>query len=605
MLLIQNTYTRSFNSLTVPPFLRPSLSLQAHHPIDLVYNELHPQYNKSITYFLRCHPRLKSLALTFTHVKQIDNLCSPRTKSFPALTSLSLKLRGCADKAYLFDEVEKDDEEDEAEENFWSWSLKCPNLRRLKLGRGKWDLRTVGFKSLSSLTLKHMDWSYVDLKNLGTVTPRLTEFVLYHSWDLDRPSSGPGGGGTFTFDLSNAQTVRFYFPHNNLTLSLTLSRSLTTFSAMAKQLVLTCKSTELLALHHLSLYGQQRLVISSLHLASVRVAYLNSPPKDHHARNDESSSYLDSPVLSHEISPDRENVHCRSSAAFSWAEWLAPIAPTVEVLIAVVWKNNCTGLPDAVAAGKKAYVIAIKRRITPEKLANFPDAGECDVLVLVACAEGVILDDMGQGSSGSGGGSSGSSGGGSRAFYAPVVTPFEALMALEEGWEWTGEYRMLLDGAGVVAGGSGVGVRKGEGGSGDENGEGDGEAPAAAAAEAAAAASDQYLAVRRDMALSTLPVLTDSLALARASGQSGYATSAAVEARSGSDFLALRRDCKGLEVVWLMAPPGGTPRATPWEGGGDARGRGHESKERDEGGREDGGVVCAFMPRVGPSIDEQ
>ncbi|CAI6010603.1 unnamed protein product [Closterium sp. NIES-65] len=479
MLLIQNTYTRSFNSLTVPPFLRPSLSLQAHHPIDLVYNELHPQYNKSITYFLRCHPRLKSLALTFTHVKQIDNLCSPRTKSFPALTSLSLKLRGCADKAYLFDEVEKDDEEDEAEENFWSWSLKCPNLRRLKLGRGKWDLRTVGFKSLSSLTLKHMDWSYVDLKNLGTVTPRLTEFVLYHSWDLDRPSSGPGGGGTFTFDLSNAQT-------------------------------------------------------------------------------------------------------------------------------AVVWKNNCTGLPDAVAAGKKAYVIAIKRRITPEKLANFPDAGECDVLVLVACAEGVILDDMGQGSSGSGGGSSGSSGGGSRAFYAPVVTPFEALMALEEGWEWTGEYRMLLDGAGVVAGGSGVGVRKGEGGSGDENGEGDGEAaPAAAAAEAAAAASDQYLAVRRDMALSTLPVLTDSLALARASGQSGYATSAAVEARSGSDFLALRRDCKGLEVVWLMAPPGGTPRATPWEGGGDARGRGHESKERDEGGREDGGVVCAFMPRVGPSIDEQ
>ncbi|CAI7876292.1 unnamed protein product [Closterium sp. NIES-54] len=37
----------------------------------------------------------------------------------------------------------------------------------------------------------------------------------------------------------------------------------------------------------------------------------------------------------------------------------------------------------------------------------------------------------------------------SRAFYAPVVTPFEAMMALEEGREWTGEYRMLLDGAGV------------------------------------------------------------------------------------------------------------------------------------------------------------
>ncbi|CAI5492716.1 unnamed protein product [Closterium sp. Naga37s-1] len=90
------------------------------------------------------------------------------------------------------------------------------------------------------------------------------------------------------------------------------------------------------------------------------------------------------------------------------------------------------------AAGKKGYVIAIRRRITLEKLANF---SECDVLVLVACAEGVILDCMGQGSSGSD-----RSSGGSKAFYAPMVTPFEAMMTLEEGREWTGKYRMLLDG---------------------------------------------------------------------------------------------------------------------------------------------------------------
>ncbi|CAI5492714.1 unnamed protein product [Closterium sp. Naga37s-1] len=242
----------------------------------------------------------------------------------------------------------------------------------------------------------------------------------------------------------------------------------------------------------------------------------------------------------------------------------------------------------AVAAGKKAYVIAIRRRITPEKLANFP---ECDVLVLVACAEGVLLEGMVEGASGSSGGS--------RAFYAPVVTPFEAMMALEEGREWTGEYRMLLDGAGVGA------VRKGE-----EGGEGGEDAaprfsfvkgslvfPAShkvtsPAAPSAAAASDQSLTVRQDMALSALPVSTDSLALARASGQSGYATSAAVEARSGSEFLALRRDYKGLEVPWFMAPGG-----TPGEAGGDARRRGHE------GGREDGGAVGAFMPRVAPAID--
>ncbi|CAI5459951.1 unnamed protein product [Closterium sp. Yama58-4] len=106
---------------------------------------------------------------------------------------------------------------------------------------------------------------------------------------------------------------------------------------MGHHLVLSCTSTDPLALHQLSLYGQQRLVISSLHLASARVAYLNGPPKDLHSRGDDSSSFLDSPVLSPEISPerspDRQGSDRRSSPEFSWVEWLRTIAPTVEVLI--------------------------------------------------------------------------------------------------------------------------------------------------------------------------------------------------------------------------------------------------------------------------------
>ncbi|CAI7730942.1 unnamed protein product [Closterium sp. NIES-53] len=281
--------------------IRPSL--QAHHPIDLVYNELHPQWIKSVEFFLR-HPRLRSLALTFMDMEQLENLCSPLRQPFTSLTSLSLKLHSCVEKSETFDDHLKD-YEDEEDEDSWAHSFDCPSLQRLKLGRGKWYIQggwAEQYKSLRSLTLKHVDWSYVDLKNLGSVTWRFTEFVLYHSWSLDYPSSGLGGGGTFCFDLSKAQTIRFYFPHSSLTLSLTLSRSLTTFSAMAKQLVLLRKSTEPLTLHHLSLYGQQRLVISSLHLASVQVAYLNGPSKDHHSRNDEYSSYLESPELSPEIS---------------------------------------------------------------------------------------------------------------------------------------------------------------------------------------------------------------------------------------------------------------------------------------------------------------
>ncbi|CAI6011586.1 unnamed protein product [Closterium sp. NIES-65] len=308
--------------------LHPRWIKSAHHPIELVYNELHPQWIKSVEFFLRQRHRLSSLSLTYTDKEQLENLDSPLRQPFTSLTSLSHKLRICVDKSDRFDDDPYKDYKDEEDEDSWTHSLNCPGLQRLKLGRGKWSLQegwAERFKSLRSLTLKHMDWSYVDLKYLGTVTPRLTEFVLYHSWDLDPRTSGLGVGGTFAFDLSKAQTVRFYFPHSSLTLSLTLSHSLTIFSAMAKQLVLSCNSTKPLTLQHLLLYGQKRLVISSFRLASVRVAYLNGPPKDHHSRNDEYSSYLDSPALSPERSPE--------ISAFSWAEWPAPIAPTVEVLI--------------------------------------------------------------------------------------------------------------------------------------------------------------------------------------------------------------------------------------------------------------------------------
>ncbi|GJP32242.1 hypothetical protein CLOM_g16836 [Closterium sp. NIES-68] len=258
----------------------------------------------------------------------------------------------------------------------------------------------------------------------------------------------------------------------------------------------------------------------------------------------------------------------------------------------------------AVTAGKKAYVIAIRRRITPEKLANFP---ECDMLVMVACAEGVLVD--------------------SREFYAPVVTPFEALMAFEEGREWTGEYRMLVDDAvvGEKGGGGGGVVREGEAGSGEgssernvgrggEEGDGEDKAPRfsfvrgslvshtphnPAPSPAAAAAESSSLAIRQDMSLSAVPVSSEAAAMARAASQSGYATSAVVEARSGSEFLALRRDYKGLEVPWFMAPGEG-------QSGGGAPLLENDLLEMENGvgrGKGDGQGVGAFMPRVAPAIE--
>ncbi|PUZ44474.1 hypothetical protein GQ55_8G103200 [Panicum hallii var. hallii] len=71
------------------------------------------------------------------------------------------------------------------------------------------------------------------------------------------------------------------------------------------------------------------------------------------------------------------------------------------------------------AAGKKSYTLVMGRP-NSAKLANFP---ECEVFVYVSCAQSALLD--------------------SKDFLAPVITPFEAVLAFSRGREWTGEY--LLD----------------------------------------------------------------------------------------------------------------------------------------------------------------
>ncbi|KAK9862533.1 hypothetical protein WJX84_012448 [Apatococcus fuscideae] len=80
----------------------------------------------------------------------------------------------------------------------------------------------------------------------------------------------------------------------------------------------------------------------------------------------------------------------------------------------------------AEAAGKKTYTLLMGRP-SPAKLANFP---EVEVFVMVADAPGLVLDD-------------------SRDYFAPVITPWEALLAFDDDLEWTGEYKLgfqcLLD----------------------------------------------------------------------------------------------------------------------------------------------------------------
>ncbi|PIN08620.1 Diphthamide biosynthesis protein [Handroanthus impetiginosus] len=69
-------------------------------------------------------------------------------------------------------------------------------------------------------------------------------------------------------------------------------------------------------------------------------------------------------------------------------------------------------------AGKKSYTFVMGKP-NPAKLANFP---ELDVFIHVSCAQTALLD--------------------SKEFLAPVITPFEAMLALDRGSQWTGAYQM-------------------------------------------------------------------------------------------------------------------------------------------------------------------
>ncbi|KAK9268335.1 hypothetical protein L1049_000084 [Liquidambar formosana] len=71
-----------------------------------------------------------------------------------------------------------------------------------------------------------------------------------------------------------------------------------------------------------------------------------------------------------------------------------------------------------IGAGKKAYTLVMGKP-NPAKLANFP---ECDVFIYVSCAQTALLD--------------------SKEFLAPVITPFEAMLAFNRGSQWTGAYMM-------------------------------------------------------------------------------------------------------------------------------------------------------------------
>ncbi|CAI7783046.1 unnamed protein product, partial [Closterium sp. NIES-53] len=177
-----------------------------------------------------------------------------------------------------------------------------------------------------------MDPRGISLKALAAIAPQLHEFTFCEPHKVEEGV----GRGAFTglvllaLEFPKARRLSFRFLSHELKLKLSLSHhSLTSFSASALSLNLTCHSARPLALTQLLLFGEERIHVASFKAASVRTLYLNAPkdlsppqpapiPADVHEAMEicgDSFLYIPPPL------------------PFAWADWLRSLAPTVELLI--------------------------------------------------------------------------------------------------------------------------------------------------------------------------------------------------------------------------------------------------------------------------------
>ncbi|CAI5971030.1 unnamed protein product [Closterium sp. NIES-64] len=197
------------------------LQSQESQPISLVYNDRNPHWSQTICFFLT-RPGLH----TFTSAFLTPSISPSRRlhhSQQPLPNVPPLEIQGTV---VSFKGPESE-----------SWPLgflkDCAQLQELSLGRGMWKLNwqcvnTARFKSIRKLTLEHVHYESMSFQFLEIITEQLHEYTLYEDGN-----SWPNGSSS-------------------------------------------PKSTAPLALHHLSLYGRERLDISSLRLASTRFLFFPS-----------------------------------------------------------------------------------------------------------------------------------------------------------------------------------------------------------------------------------------------------------------------------------------------------------------------------------------
>lgn len=120
----------------------------------------------------------------------------------------------------------------------------------------------------------------------------------------------------------------------------------------------------------------------------------------------------------------------------------------VATLSAAHFREVLDELKRAISAAGRRHYVLLMGKVNPAKLANFPDIA---CFVLLASPRAAMVD--------------------SKEFLAPLITPYELLLALRGGDEWSGQYELdygrLLPMLRARAGDASSGAADGNGGDGD------------------------------------------------------------------------------------------------------------------------------------------
>ncbi|CAI5482996.1 unnamed protein product [Closterium sp. Yama58-4] len=227
-------------------------------PISFFFDD--PQWKRLLAFILK-RTALNSIDVKFTSLEDLETLSQFMASSSGSLASLCLRpVDSIARRPIQCKLIDL-----HALQGF-------QQLQRLKLGRGRWELRSANaawFTALRCLTIEHAGCYENDYDFLSSISPQLHEFSL---------SSFSSTFCSLRLEFSVARVIKVSCEQSILAAFFSVPATLKILTIKAEELGVHCKGSSPLSLDSLTLVGRKQLVVYSLPpLASVKTVFLNGP----------------------------------------------------------------------------------------------------------------------------------------------------------------------------------------------------------------------------------------------------------------------------------------------------------------------------------------